>query len=166
MYEFSFFWINLTTVCIVSLPFPLDEDEQGGEDGDSRGPGHQGAGKGLSSEQQNALSMMKHIMLSLDEEEGLDEVYSFRSECSFYLRLCLCIFILLNVLDSYFFFKGTWILMCFVYFCSCCCGCRNALQELHMFKRIETRPMAWPCLLTIGSSLSIRIVGYKAVSSL
>ncbi|XP_008326808.1 X-ray repair cross-complementing protein 5 [Cynoglossus semilaevis] len=100
------------------LPFPLDEDEQGGEDGDSRGPGHQGAGKGLSSEQQNALSMMKHIMLSLDEEEGLDEVYSFR----------------------------------------------NALQELHMFKRIETRPMAWPCLLTIGSSLSIRIVGYKAVT--
>lgn len=25
--------------------------------------------------------------------------------------------------------------------------------------------MAWPCQLTIGSSLTIRIVGYKAVSS-
>lgn len=35
-----------------------------------------------------------------------------------------------------------------------------------MFKRIERRPMTWPCQLTIGSSLSIRIVGYKAVSSL
>lgn len=34
-----------------------------------------------------------------------------------------------------------------------------------MFKRIERRPMAWPCQLTIGSSLAIRIVGYKAVSS-
>lgn len=42
--------------------------------------------------------------------------------------------------------------------------CRTALEQLHMFKCIEKRPMAWPCQLTIGSSLSIRIVGYKAVS--
>lgn len=40
---------------------------------------------------------------------------------------------------------------------------RNAIEQLCMFKRIERRPMAWPCLLTIGSCLSIRIVGYKAV---
>uniref|UniRef100_A0A3B5KUV4 X-ray repair cross-complementing protein 5 n=1 Tax=Xiphophorus couchianus TaxID=32473 RepID=A0A3B5KUV4_9TELE len=41
---------------------------------------------------------------------------------------------------------------------------RNAVEQLCMFKRIERRPMAWPCQLTIGSSLSIRIVGYKAVT--
>lgn len=43
--------------------------------------------------------------------------------------------------------------------------CRNAIEQLCMFKRIEKRPMAWPCQLTIGSCLSIRIVGYKAVSA-
>lgn len=41
--------------------------------------------------------------------------------------------------------------------------CRNAIEQLCMFKRIERRPMAWPCQLTVGSCLSIRIVGYKAV---
>lgn len=46
----------------------------------------------------------------------------------------------------------------------CLKSCRNAIEELCMFKRVERRPMAWPCQLTIGSSLSIRIVGYKAVS--
>uniref|UniRef100_A0A3Q0QY66 X-ray repair cross-complementing protein 5 n=1 Tax=Amphilophus citrinellus TaxID=61819 RepID=A0A3Q0QY66_AMPCI len=41
-------------------------------------------------------------------------------------------------------------------------GC--GLPELCMFKRVERRPVAWPCQLTIGSSLSIRIVGYKALT--
>lgn len=102
------------------LPFPLEEDEngQGDGDGDRRGPGHQGSGKGLSREQKEGMKMVRHIMLSLDEDEGLDEVYSFR----------------------------------------------NAIEQLCMFKRIERRPMAWPCQLTIGSALSIRIVGYKAVT--
>uniref|UniRef100_A0AAQ5YBN0 X-ray repair cross-complementing protein 5 n=1 Tax=Amphiprion ocellaris TaxID=80972 RepID=A0AAQ5YBN0_AMPOC len=40
----------------------------------------------------------------------------------------------------------------------------DAIEQLCMFKRIERRPMAWPCQLTIGSALSIRIVGYKAVT--
>ena len=44
--------------------------------------------------------------------------------------------------------------------------CRNAIEQLRMFKRIERRPMPWPCQLTIGSCVTIRIVGYKAVSSL
>ncbi|KAL2081028.1 hypothetical protein ACEWY4_022881 [Coilia grayii] len=39
-----------------------------------------------------------------------------------------------------------------------------ALEKLSIFKRLDRRPMAWPCTLTIGSSLSIRIVGYKAVT--
>ncbi|KAM9851320.1 X-ray repair cross-complementing protein 5-like [Aulostomus maculatus] len=97
------------------LPFPAEEDR---EDGDGSGPGHSGLGKGLSTQQKNGLDMVKHIMLSLDEEDGLDEIYTLR----------------------------------------------NAVEQLCMFKRIERRPMAWPCQLTIGTSLSIRIVGFKAVT--
>ncbi|XP_042351153.1 X-ray repair cross-complementing protein 5 [Plectropomus leopardus] len=100
------------------LPFPAEEDEEGGGDANGRGPGHPGMGKGLSREQKSGLDMVKHIMLSLDEEDGLDEIYTFR----------------------------------------------NAVEQLCMFKRIERRPMAWPCQLTIGSCLPIRIVGYKAVT--
>ena len=33
-----------------------------------------------------------------------------------------------------------------------------------MFKKIERRPAAWSCQLTIGSNLSIRIVAYKALT--
>ncbi|XP_060943969.1 X-ray repair cross-complementing protein 5 [Limanda limanda] len=103
------------------LPFPVkDHDKEGGGGGDEdgTGPGHPGTGKGLSKEQKNSLDIMKHIMLNLDEDEGLEEIYTFR----------------------------------------------NAIEQLNMFKRIERRPMAWPCQMTIGSSLSIRIVGYKAVT--
>ncbi|KAM4558391.1 X-ray repair cross-complementing protein 5-like [Odontesthes bonariensis] len=100
------------------LPFPVEDDEEGKDDGDRGGPGHPGCGKGLSGEQKSGLDMVKHIMLSLDEEEGLDEIYTFR----------------------------------------------NAMEQLRMFKRIERRPMAWPCQLTVGSALSIRIVGYKSVT--
>ena len=72
--------------CIASLPFPAEKDEEGAEDVDRRGPGQLGTGKGLSREQENGLDMVKHIMLSLDEEEGLDEIYTFRWEGS-YLKL-------------------------------------------------------------------------------
>ncbi|XP_029314830.1 X-ray repair cross-complementing protein 5 [Cottoperca gobio] len=96
------------------LPFPADEDEEDEGDADSR----PGTGKGLSREQEIGLNMVKHIMLSLDEEDGLDQIYSFR----------------------------------------------KAIEQLCMFKRVERRPMAWPCQLTIGSCLPIRIVGYKAVT--
>ncbi|KFP61416.1 X-ray repair cross-complementing protein 5, partial [Cariama cristata] len=41
---------------------------------------------------------------------------------------------------------------------------RESLERLSMFKKIERRPMAWPCQLTIGSNLSIRIVAYKSVT--
>ncbi|XP_068602396.1 X-ray repair cross-complementing protein 5 [Brachionichthys hirsutus] len=106
------------------LPFSAeDEDEdgdedEGGRDADSRGPRQPGTGKGLTSEQKDGLDVVKHIMLSLDEEEGSDQIYTFR----------------------------------------------NAIEHLHMFKHIERKPMAWPCLLTIGTCLTIRIVGYKAVT--
>ncbi|XP_068428249.1 X-ray repair cross-complementing protein 5 [Clinocottus analis] len=100
------------------LPFPVEDDEESRGDADRRSPGHPGMGKGLSKEQKSSVDIVKHIMLNLDEENGLDEIYSFR----------------------------------------------NAIEQLCMFKRIERKPMAWPCQLTIGSCLSIRIVGYKAVT--
>ncbi|XP_071373503.1 X-ray repair cross-complementing protein 5 [Centroberyx affinis] len=105
------------------LPFPVeedddDDDEESGRDGERRGSSLPGTGKGLSREQQQGLEMVKKIMLTLDEEEGLDEVYTLS----------------------------------------------DAVEKLSMFKRIQRRPMPWPCQLTIGSSLSIRIVGYKAVT--
>uniref|UniRef100_A0A673XS67 X-ray repair complementing defective repair in Chinese hamster cells 5 n=1 Tax=Salmo trutta TaxID=8032 RepID=A0A673XS67_SALTR len=74
-------------------------------------------GKGLSAEQQQGLEMTKQVMMSLDEDDGLEEVYTFS----------------------------------------------DAIEKLSVFKRVEKRPMAWPCTLTIGSSLAIKIVGYKAV---
>ncbi|NXA32775.1 XRCC5 protein, partial [Eudromia elegans] len=41
---------------------------------------------------------------------------------------------------------------------------RESLERLSMFKKMERRPMAWPCQLTIGSDLSIRIVAYKSIT--
>ncbi|XP_053733877.1 X-ray repair cross-complementing protein 5 isoform X1 [Synchiropus splendidus] len=99
------------------LPFPVDKEAGGGGDansGASDNPG--GSGKGLTREQKSGLDMVKHVMLSLDED-GLDEVYTFQ----------------------------------------------DAVEQLCMFKRIERRPTAWTCQLTIGSTLAIRIVAYKAV---
>uniref|UniRef100_A0A673JBG2 X-ray repair cross-complementing protein 5 n=1 Tax=Sinocyclocheilus rhinocerous TaxID=307959 RepID=A0A673JBG2_9TELE len=102
------------------LPFPVDGEDRA--DGGGDGPGPSAApvrpGKGLSRQQTQGLEMVKNIMTSLEEEDGLEEVYTFS----------------------------------------------DALQKLSIFKRIDRRPMAWPCHLTIGSSLTIRIVGYKAVT--
>ncbi|KAL7865398.1 hypothetical protein SRHO_G00106450 [Serrasalmus rhombeus] len=100
------------------LPFPVDADEGADRGGDAASPRHPPhRGKGLSREQKQGLEMVKQVMTAVDEEDGLDEVYTFS----------------------------------------------KAVEKLSIFKRIERRPMAWPCQLTIGSSLSIRIVGYKAV---
>ncbi|XP_063256865.1 X-ray repair cross-complementing protein 5 [Prinia subflava] len=41
---------------------------------------------------------------------------------------------------------------------------RESLERLSMFKKIERKPMPWPCELTIGPDLSIRIVAYKSVT--
>lgn len=41
---------------------------------------------------------------------------------------------------------------------------RESLERLSMFKKMERKPMPWSCQLTIGPSLSIRIVAYKSVS--
>uniref|UniRef100_A0A8C5FK74 X-ray repair complementing defective repair in Chinese hamster cells 5 n=1 Tax=Gadus morhua TaxID=8049 RepID=A0A8C5FK74_GADMO len=108
------------------LPFQVLEEEEeeeeegdeGGGDGVSGGAGRSGCVKGLSQEQQKGLEILKEVMFTLDEEDGLDQVYTFS----------------------------------------------GAIRKLSMFKNIEKRPMAWPCQLTIGSTVAIRIVGYKAVT--
>ncbi|XP_072788139.1 X-ray repair cross-complementing protein 5 isoform X3 [Taeniopygia guttata] len=40
----------------------------------------------------------------------------------------------------------------------------ESLERLSMFKKMERKPMPWPCQLTIGPDLSIRIVAYKSVT--
>lgn len=152
---------------LFSLPFPAEEDEEGGGDADRRGPGHPGTGKGLSSEQKDGLDVVKHVMLTLDEEDGLDQIYTFRLEGSYQILdlFCLTSSLLITAflsttkscLHSYWMTPYD---LAFHVLHSCR---RNAIEQLCMFKRVERRPVAWPCQLTIGSCLSIRIVGYKAV---
>ncbi|XP_027735543.1 X-ray repair cross-complementing protein 5 isoform X3 [Empidonax traillii] len=74
--------------------------------------------KGLTEQQKQGIDVVRKLMHTLDEEGGLEEIYTFR----------------------------------------------ESLERLSMFKKIERRPMPWPCQLTIGSNLSIRIVAYKAVT--
>ncbi|KAK1166260.1 X-ray repair cross-complementing protein 5-like isoform X1 [Acipenser oxyrinchus oxyrinchus] len=102
------------------LPFPLDiEGESRGREDAAAGPGQPPySRKGLTQKQKEGLEMVRKVMTSLDEEEGLDEVHTFSA----------------------------------------------SMEQLSIFKKIERRPLAWPCQLTIGSSLTIRIVGYKAVT--
>ena len=44
----------------------------------SGGAGRSGCVKGLSQEQQKGLEILKEVMFTLDEEDGLDQVYTFR----------------------------------------------------------------------------------------
>lgn len=82
--------INLSPY-FYSLPFPAaeddDEDDEEGGGGGDRQDRH-GQGKGLSREQKEGLDMIKHVMLSLDEEDGLDQIYTFR---------CFFIYILIQL---------------------------------------------------------------------
>lgn len=59
----------------------MEEGEAGEEahgDMDRRGPGYPGTGKGLSGEQRKNMELVKELMLSLDVEDGLDEIHTFR----------------------------------------------------------------------------------------
>uniref|UniRef100_A0A672V8P7 X-ray repair cross-complementing protein 5 n=1 Tax=Strigops habroptila TaxID=2489341 RepID=A0A672V8P7_STRHB len=103
------------------LPFPVDVDDGGGDPSAGvhshihRNPFPR---KGLTEQQKEGIDVVRKLMHTLDEEGGLEEIYTFR----------------------------------------------ESLERLSMFKKIERRPMAWPCQLTIGSNLSIRIVAYKSVT--
>lgn len=63
-----------------SLPFPVDEEDRASGEGDGPGPSAAPSrpGKGLSRPQTQGLEMVKQIMSSLEEEDGLEEVYTFR----------------------------------------------------------------------------------------
>lgn len=66
------------SIYISSLPFSAEEGEEGGGDAARGGPSHPGPGKGLSREQRDGLGMVKEVMNCLDEEDGLDQIYTFR----------------------------------------------------------------------------------------
>ncbi|XP_009273243.1 PREDICTED: X-ray repair cross-complementing protein 5 isoform X2 [Aptenodytes forsteri] len=103
------------------LPFPVDVDDGGGDTNASvHSQMHRNSfpRKGLTEQQKEGVDVVMKLMHTLDEEGGLEEIYTFR----------------------------------------------ESLERLSMFKKIERRPMAWPCQLTIGSNLSIRIVAYKSVT--
>ncbi|NWU53624.1 XRCC5 protein, partial [Dromas ardeola] len=103
------------------LPFPVDVDDGGGDTSASeRSQTHRNSfpKKALTEQQKEGINVVRKLMHTLDEEGGLEEIYTFR----------------------------------------------ESLERLSMFKKIERRPMAWPCQLTIGSNLSIRIVAYKSVT--
>ncbi|NXS59314.1 XRCC5 protein, partial [Brachypteracias leptosomus] len=103
------------------LPFPGDIDAGAGDTSAtvwSRRHRNSFPRKGLTEQQKEGINVVRKLMHTLDEEGGLEEIYTFR----------------------------------------------ESLERLSMFKKIERRPMAWPCQLTIGSNLSIRIVAYKSVT--
>uniref|UniRef100_A0A8C8SKX4 X-ray repair cross-complementing protein 5 n=1 Tax=Pelusios castaneus TaxID=367368 RepID=A0A8C8SKX4_9SAUR len=103
------------------LPFPVDDEDGNGDMGDGRRSDmyrNSFPRKGLTKQQKEGTCMVRKLMFALEEEGGLEEIYTFR----------------------------------------------ESLEHLSMFKKIERRSMAWPCQLTIGSNLSIRIVAYKSLT--
>ncbi|XP_051704169.1 X-ray repair cross-complementing protein 5 isoform X1 [Oryctolagus cuniculus] len=103
------------------LPFPIGKEDGTGDRGDGNLPlYHHGSSfppKGITEQQKEGIQMVKMMMVSLEGEDGLDEIYSFS----------------------------------------------ESLRQLCVFKKIEKRSMPWPCQLTIGSNLSIKIVAYKSI---
>ncbi|NXQ49922.1 XRCC5 protein, partial [Catharus fuscescens] len=103
------------------LPFPVSVDDGIGDKSASvRAHVHKDTfpKKGLTEQQKEGIDVVRKLMYTLDEEGGLDEIYTFR----------------------------------------------ESLERLSMFKKMERRPIPWPCELTIGPNLSIRIVAYKSIT--
>ncbi|XP_045415219.1 X-ray repair cross-complementing protein 5 [Lemur catta] len=103
------------------LPFPIVKEDGTGDRGEGNLPlDHHGPSfpqKGITEQQKEGIHMVKTVMMSLEGEDGLDEIYSFS----------------------------------------------ESLRQLCVFKKITRCSMPWPCQLTIGSNLSIRIVAYKSM---
>ncbi|NXM15672.1 XRCC5 protein, partial [Ploceus nigricollis] len=103
------------------LPFPVSVDDGSGDTSASvHAHMHRNSFpiKGLTEQQKQGIDVVRKLMYTLDEEGGLEEIYTFR----------------------------------------------ESLERLSIFKKIERKPMPWPCQLTIGPNLSIRIVAYKSVT--
>ncbi|XP_004376438.2 X-ray repair cross-complementing protein 5 isoform X1 [Trichechus manatus latirostris] len=103
------------------LPFPLGKEDGTGDRGDGNLllDHHEPSfpQKGITEQQKEGIEVVKRVMISLEGEDGLDEIYSFS----------------------------------------------ESLRQLCVFKKIERRSVPWPCQLTIGSHLSIKIVAYKSI---
>ncbi|XP_036028902.1 X-ray repair cross-complementing protein 5 [Onychomys torridus] len=103
------------------LPFSIGKNGETGSRGDGGlGLDHHGPSfpqKGITEQQKEGIRMVERVMMSLEGEDGLGEIYSFS----------------------------------------------ESLQQLCVFKKIERRSMPWPCQLTIGPNLSIKIVAYKSI---
>ncbi|XP_066088543.1 X-ray repair cross-complementing protein 5 [Saccopteryx bilineata] len=103
------------------LPFPVDKEDGTGDRGEGNlHSDHHGPSfplKGITEQQKEGIRMVKRVMLALEGEDGLDEIYSFS----------------------------------------------ESLRQLCVFKKIEKSSMPWPCQLTIGSNLSIKILAYKSI---
>lgn len=103
------------------LPFPIGKEDGTGDRGDGNLPldnhGPSFPIKGITEQQKEGIRMVKKVMMSLEGEDGLDEIYSFS----------------------------------------------ESLRQLCVFKKTERSSMPWPCQLTIGSNLSIKILAYKSV---
>ncbi|KAK2494254.1 hypothetical protein MC885_002917 [Smutsia gigantea] len=103
------------------LPFPVGKEDGTADRQDgSMHSDHQGPSfplKGITEQQKKGIQVVKEVMMSLEGEDGLDEIYSFS----------------------------------------------ESLRQLCVFKKIEKSSMRWPCELTIGSNLSIKIVAYKSI---
>ncbi|XP_014386604.1 PREDICTED: X-ray repair cross-complementing protein 5 isoform X1 [Myotis brandtii] len=103
------------------LPFPIGKEDGAGDRGDGNLPldnhGPSFPLKGITEQQKEGIRMVKRVMMSLEGEDGLDEIYSFS----------------------------------------------ESLRQLCVFKKTERSSMAWPCQLTIGSNLSIKILAYKSI---
>ncbi|NXC93271.1 XRCC5 protein, partial [Certhia familiaris] len=101
------------------LPFPVSIDD-GSTSASVHAQMHRNSfpKKGLTEQQKQGIDVVRKLMYTLDEEGGLEEIYTFR----------------------------------------------ESLERLSMFKKMERKPMPWPCQLTIGPNLSIRIVAYKSVT--
>ncbi|NXO72419.1 XRCC5 protein, partial [Phainopepla nitens] len=103
------------------LPFPVRVDDGSGVTSASvHAHMHRNSfpRKSLTEQQKQGIDVVRKLMYTLDEEGGLEEIYTFR----------------------------------------------ESLERLSMFKKMERKPMPWPCQLTIGPDLSIRIVAYKSVT--
>ncbi|NXD24399.1 XRCC5 protein, partial [Spelaeornis formosus] len=103
------------------LPFPVSVDDGSGDTGASvHAHMHRNSfpSKGLTEQQKQGIDVVRKLMYTLDEEGGLEEIYTFS----------------------------------------------ESLERLSMFKKMERKPIPWPCQLTIGPNLSIRIVAYKSVT--
>ncbi|XP_052605775.1 X-ray repair cross-complementing protein 5 [Peromyscus californicus insignis] len=104
------------------LPFSIGKKGETGNRGDGGlGVDHHGPSfpqKGITEQQKEGIRMVERVMVSLEGEDGLEEIYSFS----------------------------------------------ESLRQLCVFKKIERRSMPWPCQLTIGPNLSIKIVAYKSIA--